>query len=503
MSDWTNLCADILGQICNIIGPYNCANVVCKTWRNCTKIYYDIKVSRHHNIEKIFEHVSTSYVKTLDMTEYFGEIDFEIMPKFKSLKKLYFNEDYNGKDTDIILNSEELEELKLSNDTKITIKDLINLKNLRKLSATRSDSVTNGGLEGLRNLEELVVLELGGLWGGMNDDGLKELCGLKKIQRLSMWASVCTDEGLKNLREMILLEELDVHACDTITDEGMKIISEMKSIKKLNISECGSVTDEGLKFIGEMVWLINLNIKGMMLHGGGLNLREGIKWLNRLKLQVLNVGGTNIDDDSMRIISTMESLDTLLLSGCENVHDDGIKSVSKLHRLRKLDISDLDISDEAVYALSDLTNLEELNISECKKLVGTCMSSLNVKALNITGTNICDDALQFVCANMEELNMEWCEKITDRGLQLLSECAKGLCRLTITECNITNNGLLSLQHLPRLRKLAFRNLETTDHTIEEENIIREGLHALKEAMLPRILEINDFKEFCRYGEDFF
>lgn len=96
---------------------------------------------------------------------------------------------------------------------------LENLKNLRSLSLSGSDSITDKGLMHLKNLTNLEYLTLSE--ASLTDEGLAYLKNMKKLNYLSIGGSF-TEYGLQNLKELKALESLYLHPDSAIPNRAVK-----------------------------------------------------------------------------------------------------------------------------------------------------------------------------------------------------------------------------------------------------------------------------------------
>ena len=69
----------------------------------------------------------------------------------------------------------------------------------------------------------------------ITDAGLKELAGLKNLQRLDLSGTKITDAGLKELAGLKSLQTLDL-AATQVTDAGLKELAGLKSLQSLNLA---------------------------------------------------------------------------------------------------------------------------------------------------------------------------------------------------------------------------------------------------------------------------
>ena len=104
------------------------------------------------------------------------------------------------------------------------------------------------------------------------------------------------------------------------------------------------------------------------------------------RLEILNVGGTNISDISF--LEKNKNIKELILSYCKNIKD--FISISKLERLEILNVDDTNISD--ISFLEKNQNIKELILSSCKNINDfTPISKLErLEILDVCYTNIFD-----------------------------------------------------------------------------------------------------------------
>jgi len=97
-----------------------------------------------------------------------------------------------------------------------------------------------GALAALKDLKWLDLYQT-----EVTDAGLKELAGLKGLQKLRLSATGVTDAGLKHLKELKELRELNL-AATKVSDKGVKELAGLKTLRWLSL--LGSdVTDKGFE----------------------------------------------------------------------------------------------------------------------------------------------------------------------------------------------------------------------------------------------------------------
>lgn len=157
---------------------------------------------------------------------------------------------------------------------------------------------------------------------------------------------------------------------------------------------------------------------------------------------VLTFGNrTGIDDQFLGLLSRRApQLERLNIAYCNSVSDEGLKTLATFVNLRELDISNacgISGQEPLAVCLRQLGGLRSLSLSNGLRLSFTdeemkCMLHL---------------------PHLEELSLDACNMITDRGLQHLRACPK-LKRLSLAELNkITALGIRLLSPLTHLSSL--------------------------------------------------
>jgi hypothetical protein len=115
------------------------------------------------------------------------------------------------------------------------------------VSFAGSTELTDKGLKevagALAALKDLKWLDLSRTQ--VTDTGLKEVAGLKGLQKLRLPATEVTDAGLKHLKKLKELRELDL-SITKVSDKGVKELADLKTLRRLSLLGSG-VTDKGFE----------------------------------------------------------------------------------------------------------------------------------------------------------------------------------------------------------------------------------------------------------------
>jgi Leucine-rich repeat (LRR) protein len=166
---------------------------------------------------------------------------------------------------------------------------------------------------------------------------------------------------------------------------------------------------------------------------------------NLKDLKVLSVTLSSITDRGMESLKQHRQLQELYLDGFPGkrvrIGDAGLAHLKGIKDLRKLGLSEADVTDRGLSYLKDLKELE---------------------SLNLRGTQITDDGLAFLegFKKLEQLSIGWTQ-ITDAGLVHIKNLVK-LKNFSADSTRVTDKGLDNLKNLADLEYLSFADTQITN-----------------------------------------
>ena len=129
----------------------------------------------------------------------------------------------------------------------------------------------------------------------VTDSALKELAGLKSLQRLDLSVTQVTDAGLKELAGLTGLQTLNLDVT-RITDAGLKELSELTNLQTLELNST-QVTNQGLKELARLTKLNTLDLGFAKITDAGLKELAALK-----NLQELDLPRTQVTDAGMKAL---------------------------------------------------------------------------------------------------------------------------------------------------------------------------------------------------------
>lgn len=180
-------------------------------------------------------------------------------------------------------------------------------------------------------------------------------------------------------------------------------------------------------------------------------------------------------DDLLSRLSNLRALD---LSGTK-VTDQSLKIVASLSQLERLDLSDTLVTDSGLARLGGLVNLTSLNLTKTKisdEALDTAGQFQALLALYLGQTEVSDAGLETltVLPKLRFLDLNH-TSVSDAGMGTLGSIAT-LQTLDLRGTKITDAGLVQLSGLPILSLLT---LEETEVTLEAARVMAEKLPSFR------------------------
>lgn len=273
---------------------------------------------------------------------------------------------------------------------------------------------------------------------------LKGLPGLEGVRIRA--ADFEVDAAMADLEECEGLRVLQLTGT-RLTDEGLAYIGRLRHLKRLAVGAT-YISDYGLKHLQRLQELEVLDLYNTKIRG------HGFEHLHELdKLHWLSLRNCSITDSELDYFHFLNGLSSLDLSLCP-VRGEGLTSIGA--GLRELYLEAAWITDPGLAAVASLTNLQLLNLADCRvgdAGLAALARLVSLESLGLNNTDVRDTGLEHLYGlmNLKDLSLRSTE-VTNAGLVHLSGL-KSLERLDLDSCSLTEQGLTYLQRLPKLREL--------------------------------------------------
>uniref|UniRef100_A0A0D3HQI1 F-box/LRR-repeat protein 15-like leucin rich repeat domain-containing protein n=1 Tax=Oryza barthii TaxID=65489 RepID=A0A0D3HQI1_9ORYZ len=292
---------------------------------------------------------------------------------------------------------------------------------------------------------------------------------IHKLQTLKLDGCQFMDDGLKSIgKSCVSLRELSLSKCSGVTDTDLSfVVPRLKNLLKLDVTCCRKITDVSLAAITTSCpSLISLRMESCSLVSS-----KGLQLIGRrcTHLEELDLTDTDLDDEGLKALSGCSKLSSLKIGICLRITDEGLRHVSKsCPDLRDIDLYRSGaISDEGVTHIAQgCPMLESINMSYCTKLTDCSLRSLSkcikLNTLEIRGCPMVSSAglseIATGCRLLSKLDIKKCFEINDMGMIFLSQFSHNLRQINLSYCSVTDIGLISLSSICGLQNMTIVHL---------------------------------------------
>lgn len=370
--------------------------------------------------------------------------------------------------------------------TDVGLRYLARMSRLQHLDLAGT-GITDYGIDALRQLKELVTLRLA--WTNVTDTGIAHLANSDHLERVDLTATPTGDGAIRTLTDKPNL--IHFQSGTGVTDAGLALFEAFPRFKTWQdgdpriaplgfdtvptyLSLRGSFTDQGVAHLAGLNGLFALNLDDSKLAVTAPGLAplarlaslgwfafdaddEAMPYIAALPhLRFLMCQDTESSDEGFVALSLSQSIEQIWGRRCYNLRSRGFRALAAMPTLRSLLVSCKNVEDAALAVLPQFPALRELmpmdipdagyrHIGLCDRLESLilmyCRDTTDASTEHITGL-----------PNLRKYFASY-NRITDRTPELLS-AMDWLEEVEFSACaNLTNQGIASLAHLPRLREL--------------------------------------------------
>jgi len=341
------------------------------------------------------------------------------------------------------------------------------LKKMKTLNLAQCVHITDQGLYFLaQSLPALQEVNISGCVS-VTDRGVHELAQNASLRSLEMpWCLKITDMGLQALTAQPKLKHLNISGCQLITEAGISLLSHFVDLESLNLLNTGyakvCVTDAALEKLSGLSNLSSLSIGSVHLQNTHTS-DAGILTIARsfTKMKQLCLMWLDISNDAVYALSKMKTLTSLCLRGCSRVTSDALAHIAELTGLQELNLQNnpwMDTNDDVLEQLSPLREIEKLSLGDMH--IGNILSDNGVAALagfkKIQNLSMQFFEWQFAGSGLgpllklhqlESLDLMGSNNVSDPTLQVIG-CLQNIKHLQLNKCaKISSNGLKHLTNM--------------------------------------------------------
>ena len=334
-------------------------------------------------------------------------------------------------------------------------------------------------------------------------ESMKEIVKCPKLQILSCKnCTQITENVFEELTDKLM--KLDLSDCDQITDSAVRNIAK-KSIELKTLKLSGTeITDKSIDEITTCPKLEELKLSGCekISDCAIITLAKHCSNLIRLDLSNCNVTPSAFDLSSVPS-HHFHNLQELNLQSCKNVTDETLSRISAYSQnLISLNLSNCnEITDSGLEKIAEKCHLiQKLILDSCVKVTDKSIKFVTqgcplLRKINLSRCQITDsslDALSSRCQKIEELDISYCESITDASFRNIYGFEQHLEILNINQLpNITSTSLIHIAKCSKLKSL---------HVAGSKGLNDEVLLAIAEGCpLIKYLDLSECSSITPYG----
>lgn len=322
----------------------------------------------------------------------------------------------------------------------------------------------------------------------VTDELFAQFKDLKKLKSIRVQNSSITGETLKLFATFPELEDLDIRRnlklenadlavipefpklkklgayYNSFTNSGIIKISKSKTLKSVDVRGCADVTDTSAKFLARMETLEEVFFRFGITNDGVENLAAAPN------LKFVEFQDCGIDDQCAPTFAKYPALTGLRIFRCKGFANEGVKGLANL-KLERLELRDLNASDEGVLALKDMDSLKTVELAELA-VSGDTINALvsspawsGVETLKFFSVPVTDEAAKSIAANMKGLKSLTIRAAGDISDAALDELAKidSLTTLDLRDNGgFSVDGFMKLANLKNLRKIYVKGTKFGD-----------------------------------------
>jgi hypothetical protein len=324
---------------------------------------------------------------------------------------------------------------------------------------------------------QIVQVSLARTWA--TDADIERIVGLKGLKRLDLSLTYISDRGAERLGALDQLEDLNLFAAEFITDAAMAFLRRNRQLRTLNLRGT-DVTDTSLEYIAELSALRSLDISFTQITDVGMEHLAALS-----QLEELNLGGNKISGVGLHVLKLLPKLRSLSFYGIQRrnagwcwapvVTDLELETISLLGNLEELNVgfgvalgaprpSDLGPADsEAECRIAGGTRVTDFGVSKLTKLK-------KLRRLDLSGSAITAAGVKLLAAfpALERLSL-WNVKGIDDSVVAHLEALRSLRSVDLSDTAVGDAALARLATLANLRHLY----------VSETNVTAEGVAAFR------------------------
>lgn len=232
-----------------------------------------------------------------------------------------------------------------------------------------------------------------------------------------------------------------------------------------------------------------MNIQNVVLKGCHQIKGPGLQYLSKLPLTALDLEDTDVDDESIKNLVSLNSLSTLKISSA-NLSDACVEEIVKIKSLEILSLASENLTNRAAQLIPALPKLRFLKL-ESKKLNDDVMSNLTkmkqLEGLSLCGTSCSGDIGVAISRMPLVKSISFARNKSISAKSLIALANAGINQLDISGVPLSGEQWKAMKHLKKLFRLDLKNSQS--FKVDIESLLK--IPSLKYLDLHASSDIND------------
>ncbi len=191
---------------------------------------------------------------------------------------------------------------------------------------------------------------------GITDESIELIAANRQLRFLALHETQITESGIAQLADLPLLERIELWGMPQITGEVTATLEKMPALKHV-VSKHTSFYGPGLER------LIDRPISGLDIGHPNVDADVLTRYVLPLKqLSSLDLAGSPIDDDAMKLFAGYENLYMLHLGFNQKWKGPGLEHLKQISTLRQLNLDASRVGDESLKYLDGANQIRELSL---------------------------------------------------------------------------------------------------------------------------------------------
>lgn len=240
------------------------------------------------------------------------------------------------------------------------------------------------------------------------------------------------------------------------------------------------ITDKTIAFIAEHCPLLRtLDLSNVQFSDASVRNLTKLRHLETL----LIAGGDELTDTAAKTLASITSLRSLSIFNYTQMTDKGAEDLSRLTELRTLELHACQLSEEAIKRLLDqLKHLEQLSLNDIQNVTNNVVLAITalkrLRVLSLWGCRkITDEAVKHIAEHLPKLRkllLSLCPQLTDCAASHLTTLTH-LQKLHLKSSQLTDNGV---RHIATLKNLEVLDLSSNKQLTDEAVVTLASLPLL-------------------------